>query len=119
MTAFTTLWDWRRQVADLYAQVRAEPDAEAAWQHWRAVRDRLFRDHPQSPIEGAFTPLDLFPYDPALRFHVALDTGRVWPRHGPKRPGTVTIRIGDVIPAGLPRDEIEARVYAAINVLDV
>jgi 1-acyl-sn-glycerol-3-phosphate acyltransferase len=31
----------------------------------------------------------------------------------------VTIRIGDVIPAGLPRDEIEARVHTAINVLDV
>lgn len=72
MTAFTTLWDWRRQVADLYAQVRAEPDAEAAWRHWRAVRDRLFRDHPQSPIEGAFTALELFPYNPALRFHVTL-----------------------------------------------
>ena len=50
---------------------------------------------------------------------IALDTGRVWPRHGPKRPGVVTIRIGDVIPAGLPRDEIEARVHTAINVLDV
>ena len=50
---------------------------------------------------------------------VALDTGRVWPKHGPKRPGVVTIRIGELIPPGLPRDAIEARVHAAINVLDV
>ena len=67
---YGTLWDWRRQVADLYAQVRAEPDAEAGWRHWRAVRDRLFREHPQTPVEGPFTALSFFPYDPALRFHV-------------------------------------------------
>lgn len=49
---------------------------------------------------------------------IALDTGGVWPKHGPKRPGVVTIRLGEVIPPGLPRDVIEARVHAAINVLD-
>ena len=35
-----------------------------------------------------------------------------------KRRGTVTYRVGEMIPAGLPRDEIEARVLAAINVLN-
>lgn len=35
-----------------------------------------------------------------------------------KRRGTVTYRIGETIPAGLPREEIEARVWAAINVLN-
>ncbi len=49
---------------------------------------------------------------------VALDTGVVWPKQGAKRPGTVTIRLGEPIPAGLPREEIEARVHDAINVLD-
>jgi 1-acyl-sn-glycerol-3-phosphate acyltransferase len=49
---------------------------------------------------------------------IALDTGKVWPRSGPKRPGVVTIRIGDEIPARLSRDEIETRVHAAINALD-
>jgi 1-acyl-sn-glycerol-3-phosphate acyltransferase len=49
---------------------------------------------------------------------VALDTGRVWPRKGLKRPGTVTIRFGVPIPTGIARDEIEARVHAAINVLN-
>ena len=38
---FHTLWDWRRQVADLYAEVRAEPDPHAAWTLWRRTRDHL------------------------------------------------------------------------------
>ena len=49
---------------------------------------------------------------------VALDSGRLWPRKGPKRPGVVTFRFGEPIPAGLPRSEIESRVHAAINALD-
>ncbi len=48
---------------------------------------------------------------------VAIDSGvlynRLW-----KRPGTITIRFGEVIPAGLPRDVVEARVWEAINALN-
>ena len=50
---------------------------------------------------------------------VAIDSGLVWPKHGPKIPGTVTFRFGDPIPPGLPREEAERRVHAAINALDV
>jgi len=35
-----------------------------------------------------------------------------------KRRGVVTYRIGETIPPGLPREEIEARVHAAINALN-
>ncbi|MFM5908414.1 MAG: lysophospholipid acyltransferase family protein [Novosphingobium sp.] len=35
-----------------------------------------------------------------------------------KRSGTITVRFGETIPAGLPRDEIEERVRQAINVLN-
>ncbi|MEA3262708.1 MAG: lysophospholipid acyltransferase family protein [Pseudomonadota bacterium] len=35
-----------------------------------------------------------------------------------KRAGTVTYRIGETIPPGLPREEIEARVQDAINALN-
>lgn len=49
---------------------------------------------------------------------VALDSGRVWPRRGPKRAGIVTFRFGTPIPPGLPRREVEARVHAAINALE-
>src|SRR4051812_28665707 len=50
---------------------------------------------------------------------VALDSGRLLPRRGPKRSGTITIRFGTPIPPGLPRREVEARVHAAINALEV
>ncbi len=49
---------------------------------------------------------------------VALDSGRLWGRNLPRESGTIHIQIGDPIPAGLKRDEIEARVHAAINALD-
>jgi 1-acyl-sn-glycerol-3-phosphate acyltransferase len=35
-----------------------------------------------------------------------------------KRKGVITYRVGEAIPAGLPREEIEARVHAAINALN-
>ncbi len=35
-----------------------------------------------------------------------------------KRSGTVTYKVGETIPAGLPRGEVEARVHAAINALN-
>lgn len=50
---------------------------------------------------------------------VALDSGRLWPRRSfVKRPGWITIRFEDPIPAGLPRGEIEAKVREAINSLE-
>lgn len=49
---------------------------------------------------------------------IACDSGRLLPKHGPKRPGTVTFRVGETIPPGLSREEIEARVHAAINALN-
>lgn len=51
---------------------------------------------------------------------VALDSGRLWPRRGfVKHAGVVTLRVGETIPTGLPREEIEARIHAGINVLNV
>lgn len=35
-----------------------------------------------------------------------------------KQPGTITYRVGETIPAGLPRAELERRVHQAINVLN-
>ena len=49
---------------------------------------------------------------------VAVDSGRVWGRGLLKRSGTVTFRMGEPVPAGLGRDEIERRVHAAINALE-
>jgi len=49
---------------------------------------------------------------------VAVDSGRVWPKGLLKRSGTVRFQVGETIPPGLRRDEIEARVHAAINALE-
>lgn len=35
-----------------------------------------------------------------------------------KQPGTITYRVGETIPAGLPRAEMESRVHRAINALN-
>lgn len=48
---------------------------------------------------------------------VAVDSGPLYHRTW-KQPGTIRYRFAEEIPAGLPRDEIEARVEAAINALN-
>lgn len=74
---YLTLADWRRRIAALYAEVRrlAAEDPPAAHAFWRAERERLYRQHPQSPLpvnaRAAFAARH-FPYDPALRFQVPL-----------------------------------------------
>lgn len=50
---------------------------------------------------------------------VALDSGKLWPKGAaPKRSGTIRVKVGEVIPPGLKRDDVEARVHAAINALN-
>jgi len=70
------LLDWRRRIAELYADVRRSTDLPAAWAHWRAARDELFAGHPASPVPVAeragFTGLGMFEYDPAVRLEAAL-----------------------------------------------
>ena len=70
------LWDWRRRVGDMYRSIGSASDPQAAWAAWRAGRDELLRGHPQSPIDAerraGFEALRYFPYDPGLRFAVAL-----------------------------------------------
>jgi uncharacterized protein (DUF1684 family) len=67
------LHDWRRRVAALYRTReqawRAGQDRVAVWRQWRAGKDALFAQHPQSPLTLAqrrgFVGLPYFPYDPA------------------------------------------------------
>jgi uncharacterized protein (DUF1684 family) len=69
---------WRRDIAALYATVRAEAahDPQAAWERWRATREELFRTSSQSPVpavERAGFRAHHWPYDPAWRFEVAVE----------------------------------------------
>jgi uncharacterized protein (DUF1684 family) len=72
------LADWRRTVAELYADVRAfaEEDPEIAWRHWCNVRERLYRTHPQSPVPVGDRPTFRarhWPYDASLRFEPTVE----------------------------------------------
>jgi uncharacterized protein (DUF1684 family) len=62
---------WKHAIFDLYADIRRVVDPERAWRDWRATRDRMYRDHPQSPIPVAaragFAFCQFYDYDPAWR----------------------------------------------------
>jgi 1-acyl-sn-glycerol-3-phosphate acyltransferase len=49
---------------------------------------------------------------------IAHDSGKIWPRGFVKRSGVIRFKVGEIIPPGLKREEIEARVHAAINALN-
>jgi uncharacterized protein len=74
----TSLLDWRRRVAAIYAEVRATREPRAAHQAWQDARNVLLASHPESPVpaagRAAFRGVPVAPYDPALRFHVEVDT---------------------------------------------
>ena len=48
---------------------------------------------------------------------VAVNSGPLY-HHIIKQPGTITYRVGETIPAGLSRQEVETRVHRAINALN-
>ncbi len=50
---------------------------------------------------------------------VAVDSGRLWGSGFIHRSGTVTLKVGETIPPGLKRDDVERRVHAAINALEL
>ena len=68
-----SLAHWRRAIAELYAQVRANAttDPQRAADVFRAGRDRLFRTHPDSPIpareRAGWAGASWYRYDPAWR----------------------------------------------------
>ncbi len=70
------LLDWRRRVFLLYAEVRAA-DPPAGHARWRAERDHLLANHPQSPLplsrRPRFAGLPVPAYDAAWRFEVPVD----------------------------------------------
>ena len=66
-----TLAHWRRAVAEIYADVRATSDGAAAAARYRAERDRLFAEHPDTPISPAdrrkWHGASWYPYDAKWR----------------------------------------------------
>lgn len=86
------LADWRRRIAALYVEVRAMADTDPALAlaHWRAVREQLYRDHPQSPVPAEVREgfrAAYFGHDPTLRFEV--DVGPA----PPPEPGAFALEL--------------------------
>ena len=104
MTGELELLDWRRHVAELYSAVRAESDPSRGHALWRVGRDHLFRTHPQSPLPAGDplrrTGVPYWPYDPALRFELALrpapEAGRRLAVPGSDEDSTAMVLIGCV-----------------------
>ena len=72
-------------------------------------------EHP--PLQSGFAGLYKMLKLPVIP--IAVDSGKSIPRDSwIYHPGVITYRIGEEIPACLPREEVEARVHAAINVLN-
>jgi len=71
--------DWRRRVAQMYADVRriAASDPEAAHGVWVQQRDELFAMHAASPLDvvasASFEGLEVARYDPAYRFEAVIE----------------------------------------------
>ncbi len=82
MSEFLDLYDYRHRVAAMYRErtqaIMVGADPKATWQRFCAVRNELFAHHPQSPLDEEqrrhFQGLSYFPYNPALRFVVDIDT---------------------------------------------
>ena len=112
------LADWRRRVAELYAEVRAVAahDPAAAWEAWRRERETLYRTHPQSPVPAG--ERDAFqarhwPYDDRLRWSV--------PVEGASRanPGTDAGGFGGLAlaPVELPNSASESPAFDRVGIV--
>jgi len=68
---------WRRATFSIYEKVRRATDLESAHDLWRRERDRLFREHPASPLlakdRARFAGLRVKPYDRAWRFECVIE----------------------------------------------
>jgi uncharacterized protein len=69
--AYLELLDWRRRVAELFAELRRRPADADTLEWFRGQKDHLFRSHPQSAIpdeeRASFTGLPYWPFDARAR----------------------------------------------------
>jgi uncharacterized protein len=95
-SAYLELLDWRRRVAELFAELRRRaPDAETArW--FRGEKDALFREHPQSPIPAVERPrfggLEYWPFDAAARVKARFTEAEDSPSGAARATGEVAFR---------------------------
>ncbi|WP_425228613.1 lysophospholipid acyltransferase family protein [Sphingomonas sp.] len=123
------LWGWATKV---YGAIAVDREASAAMLRRMMTQGRaltaagrsilLFPEGTrvppgeQPPLKAGFAGLYKTLRLPVVP--VAVDSGRLWPKRGAKRAGVITYCFGEEVPPGLPREEAEARVHAAINALE-
>jgi len=70
-SGYVELLDWRRRMSELFGTLRRRPPSAETLAWFRAEKDALFRQHPQSPIpaseRAAFGGLAYWPYVPGAR----------------------------------------------------
>jgi hypothetical protein len=76
---FEQLLDYRRSVANIYADLRrSDLSDEETCRRFRAQRDHLFASHPQSALSEVqranFKALPYYPYDPKWRLVLPVNT---------------------------------------------
>ena len=82
MSDYLDLYDYRCRVAAMYRErtraLVAGEDPATVLEHFRQTRNDLFAHHPQSALDEeqrqSFQGLHYFPYNPAMRFVVDIDT---------------------------------------------
>ncbi len=88
MSTYLDLYDYRCRVAAMYRKrtraIVAGEDPATVLERFREARNELFAHHPQSALDEEqrqdFRGLHYFPYNPAMRFVVDVDT-KVEPTH--------------------------------------
>ena len=71
----------------------------------------------QPPLQSGFAGLYKLLGLPVVP--IAVNSGKLTPKGKPYwHKGVMTYKVGEIIPPGLPREEVEAKVHAAINALN-
>ncbi|HSF80399.1 MAG TPA: DUF1684 domain-containing protein [Anaerolineales bacterium] len=108
------LADWRRSVAELYANVRevSRHNPVQAWHEFRLSRDQLFKRHPSTPLSlqqrQSFTALSYYPYDPGWRLNGGIDLQVPQETFELELPGDGLLRYTRVARICFTRDSREA-----------
>lgn len=112
------LADWRRRVAAMWQAWRntSAEDPTGATQRFRAEKDRLFEEHPQSPLlpagRASFEGLPYWPYDASWRMTVRFEPAD-------EEPATSTPHaaspFGGFAPIALPNSGREAIAFRKIG----
>ena len=121
-------WGFSAKVYGLIPVAR-DGGAKALREMLRTARERIAEGRPlvifpegtrvphgqKPPLQSGFAGIYKLMGLPVVP--IAVDSGPVYHRFD-KRAGTITYKVGETIPAGLSRPEIEERVHTAINALN-